>query len=138
LRCNVVSLTGKYALRILGYLAEKPETWVQGGQIAAATGIPANYLSKIMNQLRKRGYVESQRGWGGGFLLREDVLKTRIHDVLTDLEGPRDDTTCIFGLRDCDEQDPCPLHDRWEAIRSGYKDMLQQVTIGDLRFAQEI
>jgi Rrf2 family iron-sulfur cluster assembly transcriptional regulator len=134
----VVSLTGRYALRILGYLAEKPETWVQGSQIAADTGIPANYLSKIMNQLRKKGYVESQRGWGGGFLLREKVLETRIHDVLTYLEGPRDDTTCIFGLRDCDEQDPCPLHDRWEAIRGGYKDMLQQVTIGDLRSAQEI
>ena len=134
----MVSLTGRYALRILGYLAEKPETWVQGSQIAADTGIPANYLSKIMNQLRKKGYVESQRGWGGGFLLRNKVLKIHIHDVLTYLEGPRDDTTCIFGLRDCDKQDPCPLHDRWEAIRAGYMDMLRQVTIGDLRFSQEI
>ena len=134
----MVSLTGRYALRILGYLAEKPETWVQGSQIAADTGIPANYLSKIMNQLRKKGYVESQRGWGGGFLLTKKALKIRIHDVLTHLEGPRDDTTCIFGLRDCDENDPCPLHDRWEAIRTGYMDMLRQVTIGDLRFSQEI
>lgn len=134
----MLSLTGKYALRILGYLAGKPETWVQGSQIAADTGIPANYLSKIMNQLRKKGYVESQRGWGGGFLLKKTILETRIDEVLTFIEGPRDETTCIFGLRDCDQQDPCPLHERWEAIRGGYHDMLQEVTIGDLRFDQEI
>ena len=134
----MVTLTGKYALRILGYLAERPETWVQGSQIAADTGIPANYLSKILNQLRKKGYVESQKGWGGGFLMKKKVLKTRIHDVLTYLEGPRDEKKCIFGLRECDDDDPCPLHDRWEAIQRGYKDMLMQVTIGDLRFESEI
>ena len=133
----MVSLTGKYALRILGYLAERPETWVQGSQIAADTGIPANYLSKIMNQLRKRGYVESQRGWGGGFLLKREAFATRIHEVLTSLEGPRDGKTCIFGLRDCDAEEPCPLHDRWVAIQTSYDDMLLQVSIGDLRFGSQ-
>ncbi|MBK7702550.1 MAG: Rrf2 family transcriptional regulator [bacterium] len=39
-------------------------------RVAAATGIPVNYLSKILNQLRKAGLVESRKGWGGGFQLR--------------------------------------------------------------------
>ena len=49
----MVSQTGKYALRILGYLSDHPGQWIQGGQIASETGIPSNYLSKIMNQLRR-------------------------------------------------------------------------------------
>ena len=74
----MVSQTGKYALRILGYLADHPGQWVQGSQIASETGIPANYLSKIMNQLRKRGFILSQKGWGGGFLFKDEASRVPI------------------------------------------------------------
>ena len=64
------SQTSRYALRILGYLATNRDRWVLAREIAGETGIPANYLSKILSQLRKRGFVESLKGWGGGFRLK--------------------------------------------------------------------
>ena len=129
----MVSQTGKYALRILGYLADHPGQWIQGGQIASETRIPSNYLSKIMNQLRKRGIVLSQKGWGGGFLLREDAYNIPIYDVLVIFDGVRNDKDCIFGMRQCDAENPCPLHDHWERIQSTYKTMLSATTIGELK-----
>jgi len=78
----MVTQTGKYALRILGYLVDHSGQWVQGRAIATDTGIPANYLSKILNQLRKHGFVESQKGWGGGFLLVEKATRVTIGEVL--------------------------------------------------------
>ena len=129
----MISQTGRYALRILGHLADRAGAWTQGREIASATGIPANYLAKILNQLRKRGFVLSQKGWGGGFLFKEQAARIPIAQVLDLFEGPQEEGQCIFGLKACDDKNPCPLHDHWEKIQAAYKDMLSSTTVGDLR-----
>ncbi len=129
----MISQTTKYALMTLGFLADRPGQWVQGGQIAEATRIPANYLSKILNQLRKRGFVESQKGWGGGFLLREQALAQPIGRVLELFEGPSLARQCVFGLRACDEAHPCALHFRWTRVQSEYDTLLEKTTVADFR-----
>jgi Rrf2 family protein len=128
----MISQTGRYVLRILGYLVGQPDEWILGKDIAAATGIPANYLSKILSQLRRHGFVVSQKGWGGGFQIRAKVLKTSIADVLTFFDGPARDTECLFGLPKCDATCPCPLHRHWEKIRKCQADMLLTTKVGDL------
>lgn len=129
----MVSQTGRYALRILSYLVDHPGQWVQGSQIAAETKIPPNYLSKILNQLRKGGFVLSQKGWGGGFQLKPSAKRTPISKVLDHFEGPRDDRRCFFELRRCDADNPCPLHDHWARIQTEYRQMMSTTTVGDLR-----
>jgi Rrf2 family protein len=131
----MVSQTGRYALRTLGCLLEHEGEWVQGRTIAEETGIPQNYLSKLLNQLRKRGWVLSRKGWGGGFMLERRARRVPISRVLELIEGRKDTTQCIFGLGGCDESHPCPLHDHWARIQSAYTEMLNSITIGDLRFA---
>lgn len=130
----MVTTTGRYAFRILGFLAEHRGTRVRGERIADATGIPSNYLSKILNQLRKSGLVTSQRGWGGGFTLKEEALDRSIGEVLTVFEGPErvSDQSCVFGLPACDERNPCPLHGAWLQVRERYRTMLEKTTIADL------
>jgi Rrf2 family protein len=129
----MVSQTGRYALRILAYLVDHPGQWVQGGQIAAETRIPSNYLSKILNQLRKSGFVLSQKGWGGGFMLKESARRTAIAKVLDLFEGPHDDRRCFFEMRRCNADRPCPLHHQWAPIQQEYTRMLGKTRIGDLR-----
>jgi len=129
----MVTQTGRYALRTLGYLVDRQGERVQGREIAAATGIPANYLSKILNQLRKRGLVASQKGWGGGFALERRALALPISEVLEIFEGPRVLNGCIFELRECDDANPCPLHHRWQRVREQYEGMLSEVKVADLR-----
>ncbi len=128
----MLSHTGRYAIRILGHLADHPGEMLSGTEIAGATRIPANYLAKILNQLRKRGFVESQKGWGGGFALRPAVLGVPIADVIDLFEGPQDHSGCVFELRECDGQHPCPLHEHWEKVRTSYREMLSSITIGNL------
>jgi Rrf2 family transcriptional regulator, iron-sulfur cluster assembly transcription factor len=133
----MISQTGRYALRILGYLADRQGEWVRVEEVATATGIPANYLAKIGNQLRKRGLVLSQKGWGGGFRLNEQALRVPIAEVLELIDGRPDEQGCIFELRDCDADQPCPLHHRWERVRGEFQGMIHSVTIGDLRSVAE-
>ena len=129
----MITRTGKYALRILGYLVDRPGQWIQGSQIAADTGIPPNYLSKILNQLRKKGFVYSQKGWGGGFKLQEKAARRPIAEVIDLFEGPSEEKQCIFGIRECDAQNPCPLHTHWESIQKHYRDMLQKTKVESLK-----
>ncbi len=130
----MITQTVRYALQILGYLRVRGKERVRGDEIARATGIPANYLSKILNQLRKAGIVDSRKGWGGGFTLRRDALRRPITDIVTIFEGrsARGVHECVFGLARCDETQPCPLHPFWERIRGTYDDMLRKTSIGDL------
>jgi len=130
---EMISQTVKYALRILGYLADHSGEWTQGSQIAKATGIPSNYLSKILNQLRKKGLVLSQKGWGGGFILADRAASAPISEVLDLFEGERHSGACVFEMRPCDAKNPCPLHVHWEKIQGQFIHMLDTTTIGDLR-----
>lgn len=130
----MVSQTARYALHILGFLADRGGEMVSGEEIAATTGIPANYLSKILNQLRKAGMVESRKGWGGGFRLEEAAVDRPIREVLAAIDGvaSTERSDCVFGLPACDPDHPCPLHGYWEQIRSTFDEMLNGTTVGDL------
>jgi len=130
----MLSQTVRYALRTLGYLAGNRGARVRGETIAAATGIPANYLSKILNQLRKRGVVDSEKGWGGGFELREVSLDLRVRDIVTIFDGTDriEEGGCVFGLPECDAARPCPLHAYWERIGATWTAMLEETKVRDL------
>jgi len=132
----VVSQTTRYALQILGYLVTRGNERTRGDEIARETGIPANYLSKIMNQLRKSGLVDSQKGWGGGFVLKPEAHHRQIGEVVAIFEGtatPPSIHACVFGLPQCDDANPCPLHPYWGKIRETYHQMLEEKTVGELR-----
>jgi len=130
----MISRTAKYALGILGYLAQRPRERVAGAQIARDTGVPANYLSKILNQLRKHGIVDAEKGWGGGFQLCARARRRPIRDVLTIIDGVESTASreCLFGLPKCDAASPCPLHPYWEEIQEIHAEMVTSVAIGDL------
>lgn len=129
------SRTTRYAFHLLGTLARRREELIRTEELSGLTGIPANYLSKILNQLRKHQFVESQKGWGGGFRLDERALDRPIKDVLVALEGEASGLNdCAFGLPECDATNPCPLHDQWEQIRHASDAMLGQTRISDLAF----
>jgi Rrf2 family protein len=134
----MISQTAKYALQILGYLVFHAPAMVKGEDIAKSTGIPVNYLSKILNQLRKNGFVHSQKGWGGGFRLEPAALSRPIMDIVTlfdGLNGCRAES-CAFGLSHCDEDNPCPLHPYWGRIRETYVDMLNSTPVENLKVVE--
>ncbi len=131
----MVSQTTRYALHILGYLAQNDNALVPGEQIASDIGVPANYLAKILNQLRRAGIVESRKGWGGGFRLLDEARGRPLVDVVRIFEGDKPSCipSCIFGLPACDDGNPCALHGHWSEIRDSFGAMLRTTTIGELK-----
>lgn len=130
----MISQTSRYALHILSLLVRRRGEVVCGAEISEATGVPLNYLSKILNQLRKAEVVDSQKGWHGGFSVRDGALELPIREVLVALDGAGsvDRADCVFGLPSCDAEAPCPLHPHWEAIRDRFTAMVSETRIRDL------
>lgn len=79
-----------YALRVLVYVAQRPDEWVTIRQISEAYGISRNHLMKVVSFLGNRGYLVSQRGPGGGVRLQVPAQQIRLADVLVDAEGGMD------------------------------------------------
>jgi Rrf2 family protein len=131
----MVNQTTRYALHILGYLAQDDEALVPGDRIAREIGGPATYLAKILNQLRRSGIVESRKGWGGGFRLQPDARARPLLDIVRIFEGdkPAGIPSCIFGLPACDDGNPCALHGHWSEIRDSFGVMLRTTTVGELK-----
>jgi Rrf2 family nitric oxide-sensitive transcriptional repressor len=93
-----------YSLRSLMFLAAHPGRLCKIAQIAAAYGISANHLMKVVNRLAACGYVETIRGKGGGLRLARAPRLINLGAVVRDMEERFDIVECF----DAERQD-CPL-----------------------------
>ncbi len=59
----------------------------QAKEIAAAQGIPEDYLRQLLALLKKAGIVESARGSQGGYVLKRPASEIEVSEVIECLEG---------------------------------------------------
>lgn len=107
------SQTVEYALRAVVHLAYRAPEAQTTAQIAEATRVPRDYLSKILQGLAREGIVRTQRGVGGGISLAQQPDALTILDVVkaVEPESVRRITTCPLGLKTHGVR-LCPLHKR--------------------------
>jgi Rrf2 family protein len=123
----MLTVTSQYALRALVHLAKMPQGKVMlGRDLAAATEIPSNYLSKMLVALRNAGILETSRGTGGGYRLKKSAQEIYLIDVVELFETvSRKPTMCLLnGTHACDETAPCSAHTIWRDLRATYMGFL--------------
>ena len=76
-------------------------------EIAAAHGIPPQFLVQILLQLKAAGLVTSTRGAAGGYRLLREPAELSLGEVMSVIEGPPPAAT---GTRPT--QRPCPVSSR--------------------------
>lgn len=129
----MVSRTEEYALRAAVCLASRyGEGSVRARDMAQTTGIPANYLSKILHQLAKAGVVISERGRTGGFRLAAPPAAVVLASVVAPFEPQVQRTRCLLGLPECSDSNPCGAHDKWRAIKEATLQFLEGTTLADV------
>lgn len=106
---------------------------VLGRNLAASTGLPANYLSKILLRLRTAGIVEASRGSHGGYRMLRDAEEVTLLEVVELLDGIQDYTECLLCPgQACSAEDACAAHREWAHLREGYVGFLAGTSIGAL------
>ncbi|WGS23073.1 MULTISPECIES: Rrf2 family transcriptional regulator [unclassified Bradyrhizobium] len=76
-----------FALRALMRLAGEPGRSFATSEIAAEFGISRNHLAKVVRDLAEAGFITTQRGAGGGFLLARPAEAITLGQVVRALEG---------------------------------------------------
>jgi len=128
----------EYAVRALVFLARFPgRRAVQGTEIAKGEGLPAPVLGKVLQELVRKGLLDSRRGPGGGFRLARDPQLITLRDVVAAIDGLDQFAECAVGLEHCSDESLCPLHDTWKALRTHVINYLQETTLADMAAAVE-
>ena len=101
-------------------------------EIATEIETPQSFTAKILQRLVKQGFIESLKGINGGFFFDSEKENLSLQKVIISIEGDGLFRGCGFGLKKCDENNPCPLHDHYAPVRNGLTQLVTSETIQSL------
>lgn len=124
----------EYALRGLVYIQKQNFRGIRPGidEIAREIEAPRFYTAKILQRLVKQGFLYSLKGKGGGFYFDPAKPERFLKELVITTEGDKTFTGCGFGLKHCDCENPCPLHDQYAEIRGAIDRLVSTETIQSL------
>jgi Rrf2 family protein len=125
------SQTVEYALRAVIHLAHEAPEARTTAQIAEATRVPKDYLSKILQGLAKKGILQTQRGVGGGVSLSKTPEELTILDVVNAVEPIERFHTCPLKLPN-HGKNLCPLHKRMDAAMALVEEAFRSSTLAEV------
>src|SRR5450759_1741829 len=122
----------EYAIRALTHMAASPAEISSALEIAEAEDVSLPVLSKVLQELVRKGLLESRRGPGGGFRLSRRPELITLRDIVAAIDGLDHFMDCVAGLKVCSEEAPCPLHKTWSGMRSQILSSLETTTLAQM------
>ncbi|MBK6346704.1 MAG: Rrf2 family transcriptional regulator [Bacteroidales bacterium] len=124
----------EYALRGLVYIQLQNSAGKRPGivEIAQKIDAPHFYTAKILQRLVKQGFIESQKGKGGGFYFDTKKPDLSLKQLIVASQGENIFSGCGFGLKHCDDNNPCPLHDKYALIRDALIKLVTEESVQSL------
>ncbi|AMK23043.1 Rrf2 family transcriptional regulator [Sphingomonas histidinilytica] len=89
-----LTLFTDYSMRVLLYLAARPDRLCSIAEVARAYGISQNHLMKVVNELARSGYIKSERGRFGGIRLGKAPEEINIGALVRHTEDGFDLVDC--------------------------------------------
>ena len=130
----IVSTKGRYALRVMVYLAMQDNTeFTPLKQIAESEGISQKYLESIMTTLSKGDLVDAVHGKGGGDRLNRTPENYTVGSILKLTEGSLATVSCTTqGSAACNRSTCCHTLPMWEKLDQMIDAFFEGITLADL------
>lgn len=125
----------EYALRATIFIARNSSKNKMLGLDEIAKGInsPPFFTAKILQKLTTGNkIISSMRGPKGGFFLSDKAKKLPVRVILKAMKEDEVLDKCILGLKQCSENNPCPMHDKYKEIKLQLKVLFESRTIQSL------
>jgi Rrf2 family protein len=103
-------------------------------EISKGIDAPEHFLAKILQDLSRKGIVQSIKGPNGGFYLDDSAKKNSLAVIVKAVDGDGLFKGCGLGLKVCSEKKPCPLHHEFKNIRKNIHSMLESATVAEFNF----
>ncbi|GGW22210.1 RrF2 family transcriptional regulator [Arenibacter certesii] len=131
----------EYGIKATIFIAQKSlhKTRVSLKEIAAEINSPEAFTAKILQSLARNGLVDSHKGPTGGFEMNRAKMDTiKLYDIVNAIDGDNIFVGCGLGLKHCDANKPCPVHDKFVGIRENLTQMLKNTTMYELASGLDI
>ena len=91
------------------------------------------FTAKILQDLVRANIINSVKGAYGGFEIdKKDISNIKLSQIVNAIDGDKIYNGCGLGLHTCDEEHPCPVHDKFKIVRSELKNMLENTNLEQL------
>lgn len=129
-----VTTKGRYALRVMLDLAQRPEEgYISLKSIAERQGISMKYLESIVGELKRAELVDSTRGKEGGYKLNRSAADYSVGEILRNLEDNLAPVACIkAGSIECDHAGECMTVPMWKELDDITNNYLNSVSLENL------
>ena len=104
-----LTLWTDYALRTLIYVGAKGGRLSTIAEVAESFDISKTHLMKVVNRLRRQGYIETIRGRGGGIRLARSPAEIRVGAVVRETEDDLAVMGCLAEAGFCPIEGCCVL-----------------------------
>lgn len=135
----MISKKAKYALKALTRLALNYETRkpLLISEISESENIPKKFLEAILLELRNNGILQSQKGKGGGYLLKLQPWEVKIARIIRVIDGPIAPLLCVSlnfydKCEDCISEEICKIRPLMQQIRDANLKVYENTTLEDL------
>jgi len=94
---------------------------------------PEAFTAKILQNLVRHNIINSVKGAYGGFEIEKHKIATiTLSQIVIAIDGDKIFNSCGLGLDTCDENHPCPVHDKFKIVRDNLKNMLEHTNLEEL------
>lgn len=128
-----ISTKTRYGFRLMIYLGmnEASNESIQLGEIAEKEDISLKYLEKIVQMLKRGGWVTVKRGPKGGYKLSKESRLISLLDIYETLEGSCSVIDCIDD-EGCDHMDRCSTAKIWSGLSKVIREYFSGQTLEDV------
>ena len=130
----LVTSKGRYAMRLMVYIASFPNRKVALREVAENEEISLKYLEQLAHDMVEADLLKSVRGHGGGYLLNRPADEICAGDIIRAAEGTAVPVACptLDGKGTCPRESMCSTVAFWSGLDEVIESYIDNVTLADL------
>ena len=131
----LVTTKGRYAMRLMVYVASFPDRKVALREVAENEEISLKYLEQLARDMVEAGLLTSTRGHGGGYLLSRPSEEITAGDILRAAEGTTVPVACAAldeNGAGCPRESECSTISFWAGLDTVIENYVDDVSLADL------
>ena len=137
-----ITAQDEYGLRIILRIARHNENeGLSIPRLSETEGMSHANVAKLTRILRMAGYINSTKGYMGGYVLAKPANQIIVNDVLKSLGGSLyDDDFCMKHpgvLKICTNSIDCSIRSLWKTVQYAIDQILEKVTLKDLMGSED-
>ena len=134
----MLSKKAKYGLKAMTILAKE---YGNGplliGEIAKRERSPPKFLELILLQLKKKGFLQSKKGKGGGYYLNKLPDTISVGALIRALDGPLALLPCVSQMAyercvECPDEEACGIRLVFKEVRDSTNSILERTTLAQM------